>query len=358
MNLIEYKIPSVAEIKKENESIFEVVSLFAGGGGSSTGYRMAGGKVVAINEFVEEARKTYSANWPDTIILSKDIKNLCGDDFLKAIGKKKGELDLLDGSPPCSAFSTAGKRSKNWGKIKYYSDTKQDKIEDLFFEYIRILRDIMPKIFVAENVSGLAKGVSKGYLNLILRELRASQYHVEAKILDAQYLGIPQTRQRLIFIGVRNDLYSVEIKGKLHPKPLGYKITIKQAFKGLNFTEQDKLETDLSKYKTGRLLKDIRIGKSSDKFFNLVKADPNKQSGCITQKSSDISAAAVRHWDNRAFTISELKRLMSVPDDYILTGSYRHKSERLGRMVPPLMMKAIADNLVKLGVFNGDTKNR
>ena len=105
---------------------FKVISTFAGGGGSSTGYRLAGGKVLVINEFVEEAQRTYAENYPDTVILPGDIKELSGKDFLDAAGVGVGEIDILDGSPPCSAFSVAGKLSHNvheeervdlWGNV-------------------------------------------------------------------------------------------------------------------------------------------------------------------------------------------------------------------------------------------------
>ena len=97
---------------------FTVISTFAGGGGSSTGYRLAGGDVLLINEFVEEAIETYKANFPDTKVLVDDIKKYKAQDFLDMAGIKKGELDILDGSPPCSAFSVAGKREKGWDKEK------------------------------------------------------------------------------------------------------------------------------------------------------------------------------------------------------------------------------------------------
>lgn len=350
MNLIEYKIPSVKHIKTI-KTAFNVVSLFAGGGGSSTGYRMSGGKVLAINEFIKSAVSTYRANWPDTIIIESDIKQLSGEDILSAISKKKGELDLLDGSPPCSAFSMSGSRSKNWGKEKNYSDAKYKNVEDLFFEYIRILRDICPKVFVAENVSGLSFGVAKGYLNLILRELKKSGYHVEAKILDAKLLGVPQKRPRLIFVGVRNDIFNQSMKNKLHPKPFKYRVCLKDAFIGLKLSEKEKKSLDVSSYANGKLLREIPIGKTHKKRFNLCKCSPYDQSYCITATCSKLGSASPYHWENRAFSVAEIKRIMSVPDDYILTGSYKKKVERLGRMVPPMMMKAIADNILKLGIL-------
>ena len=127
-------------IDNSNKELFNVISTFAGGGGSSTGYRLAGGKILCVNEFVEAAVDTYKSNYPNTPVLPDDIKKLTGEDFLKVAGIKKGELDILDGSPPCSAFSIAGKREKGWDQEKIYSDGKKvENIEDLFFEFTRII---------------------------------------------------------------------------------------------------------------------------------------------------------------------------------------------------------------------------
>ena len=349
-----YRVPLVSEIKELNASrppLFEAVSLFAGGGGSSTGYRMAGGKILAINEFIEAAIQTYQANWPDTIIIPEDIRKITAQDILEKIGKEKGELDILDGSPPCSAFSTAGKRDKGWGKTKTYSDSKQDSVEDLFFEYARILEGVMPKVFIAENVAGLAKGVSKGYLNQILRALKGCGYHVECKILDAKYLGVPQRRARLIFVGVRNDLFKPEHKGRLHPTPVTQTVSLRDAFDGLELTELERKETDMTKYRVYQYLVPLKRGECHVKRFNLYKCDPLDIAFCITATSGTISAARPCHWDNRSFSVREFKRIMSVPDDYILIGTYQQQVERLGRMVAPFMMRAVAENITRLGIL-------
>lgn len=357
MNLtVEYKKPmDVLHIKTRwtGEEQFKVVSLFAGGGGSSTGYRMAGGKVLGVSEFIPEAQRTYHSNWPDTHIFKQDVRELKGNDILEILGLKEGELDILDGSPPCSAFSTSGKRDKGWGKDKKYSDSSQKNVEDLFFEYIRILRDVKPKVMIAENVSGLVKGSAKGYFNEIMRELRSSGYHVECKVLDAKWLGVPQGRQRTIFVGVRNDLYKPEMK--LHPKPFGPLIPLKKAFEGINNTVEELKEVDISKYEVYKLLVELKNGQTHKKRFNLVKSSPIIPSQCITAKTSCLSAAAPRHWENRAFTVKEIKRIMSVPDDYKLTGTYKQQVERLGRMVPPVMMANIARN-VYMEVLGGNSK--
>ena len=173
MNYTPYNMKDVIEASNQNK--FKVISTFAGGGGSSTGYRLAGGKVLCVNEFVEEACNTYAENYPDTPILSGDIKELKGVDFLDAAGVGIGEIDILDGSPPCSAFSVAGKLSHNsieteyldfdgniqirkesgkhsdgWGQTKNYSDGKLvENIEDLFFDFLRIADEIRPKVIKA-----------------------------------------------------------------------------------------------------------------------------------------------------------------------------------------------------------------
>ncbi len=145
-----------------------VASFFAGTGGSSTGYRMAGYRVLYANEFVEAARASYAANKaPYTVLDGRDIRTIDPADVLAQIGLGAGELDVLDGSPPCASFSTAGKREKGWGQVKAYSDTVQ-RSDDLFFEFARMVDGIRPKVFVAENVSGLVKGKAKGYFLLIL----------------------------------------------------------------------------------------------------------------------------------------------------------------------------------------------
>ena len=149
---------------------------------------------------------------------------MSGADILRATGLAEGELDILDGSPPCASFSMAGKRAAGWGEVKAYSETRQ-RTDDLFLEYIRIVRELKPKRFIAENVSGLVKGVGKGWFLEILAALKGAGYRVEARLLDAQWLGVPQARQRLFFVGVRDDLDAVPG----FPAPLPYRYSVRDA---------------------------------------------------------------------------------------------------------------------------------
>ena len=354
MSSIKYKIPLVRDITKNKNYEFKVISLFAGGGGSSTGYRMAGGKVLVANEFIPEAIKTYQKNWPDTPVMPDDIRSLPVSALLDKAEVDSCEIDILDGSPPCSAFSASGKGNKGWGKTKKYSDKKQEKVEDLFFEYIRILKGVKPKTFVAENVAGLTKGNSKGYFNEIIRGLRSAGYHVECKVLNSKWLGVPQSRNRVIFIGIRNDLFSSDQIGRLHPKPFSQVVTLGDAFKGLNNSNRDLEDARLDRFSIYEYLKQLKRGENHKKRFNLVKTSENKPAPCITATSPLTGAGAACHWDNRAFTVPELKRIMSLPDDYCITGTTKKQHERIGRMVPPLMIKAILMEIPRNWTFKSE----
>lgn len=350
-----YKVPSMKEIEEIPWNGYNVVSTFSGGGGSCLGYRMAGYHVLWANEFVEEAQKTYRANHPHTILDCNDIRKITPGDILNAIHKKPGEIDLFDGSPPCCAFSTAGKREKGWGQERDYSDGKSQQIENLFFEYIRILKGLQPKTFVAENVSGLVKGTALGYFKEFLRDMKKCGYRVKAQLLNAKWLGVPQSRERLIFVGVRNDI-GIE---PVHPKPLPYFYTLKEAFEGLpeEREEKDRLIAEYARYRSGTVLKMIpknppRAIKGSKimngSYFNLSRESFYQPCSTICQMNGQKGTAGNCHpIEDRKFTISELKRITSLPDDFILTGDYPQRWERAGRMVPPIMMKHIAQTIQK-----------
>ena len=219
-----YQVPSMAEITALPWNGYMVASTFSGCGGSCLGYRMAGFRVLWASELVPIAAESYRANAPDSFLDSRDIRAVTADEIMAATGLTVGELDLLDGSPPCQPFSTAGKRHKSWGTIRDYGDHKQ-RADDLFFEYVRLVDGLRPRVFVAENVSGLVKGVSKGYFKRILARLKACGYRVEARLLDAQWLGVPQARQRIIIQGVRDDLGL----DPAFPSPLKYRYSVRDA---------------------------------------------------------------------------------------------------------------------------------
>lgn len=219
-----YRVPSMAEVAAVPWNGLTVASTFSGCGGSCLGYRMAGYRVVWANELVPIAAESYRANAPDSILDTRDIRTVSGADILTATGLARGDLDLLDGSPPCQPFSTAGTREKSWGQVRDYGDHRQ-RADDLFYEYVRLVDELRPRAFVAENVSGLVKGTAKGYFKRILAALKACGYAVEARLLDAQWLGVPQARQRIIFVGVRANLG----RRPSFPSPLPYRYSVRDA---------------------------------------------------------------------------------------------------------------------------------
>ncbi len=360
-------------VNASNENKFNVISTFAGGGGSSTGYRLAGGKILCVNEFVEEAQNTYRENYPDTPILPGDIKELSGKDFLDVVGLKEGELDILDGSPPCSAFSVAGKlshsadgkHSDGWGQTKNYSDGKMvENIEDLFFEFLRVADDIRPKVIVVENVKGLTIGEAKQYFNKINNTFEDIGYDVVAKVLDSRYFGVSQTRTRVIFIGLRNDItekagLNFMTINSVFPEQSVDVIPLKDALVGLEY-DAEEVDYLTKKFLNTAYWKDTGSNMEIDPpkvltgmdyhpkghHFNLKRVSQYAPAPTLTAMGSNDTTAGAFHWaEPRKLTIGELKRIQSLPDDFKLTGKWNQKSERIGRMVPPLMMKAIADSI-------------
>ena len=407
----------MAEVRSTPPNGRTVASLFSGCGGSSLGYRMAGFRVAYAGEFVEAARDTYAANAaPATVIDPRDIRDVQPGDVLAACGLAAGDLDVLDGSPPCASFSMAGRRSAGWGQVKRYSDTSQ-RTDDLFGEFVRLLAGVRPKAFVAENVGGLVRGVAKGYFIHIMQLLRGCGYRVRARLLDAQWLGVPQARQRLIFVGVRADLN----REPVHPRPLPYRYSIRDALpwidryvfdnSGAVYRERDpsaepaatiavskgaasghhqvcgpavaigikgggvrsldepaptvmthnnphthsemtlvvEPEADITRFAIGAEWDRMgEPGTQSDRYFQLVRPDPDAACPTITATAGQSGAAGVTHpTERRKFSIGELRRICGFPDDFVLTGSYRQQWERLGRAVPPVMMFHVARTLAQ-----------
>lgn len=152
-----------------------VISTFAGCGGSSLGYKWAGFKELLATDFDEDSVAVFKANFPGTLVLQADIRQVSVADILKMTGLKPGELDVLDGSPPCQGFSTVGRR-----KVR-------DERNDLFREYVRLIRGLKPKVFVMENVTGMAVGRMKGRFLEIWKALSSLDYKVRCRWMNARY---------------------------------------------------------------------------------------------------------------------------------------------------------------------------
>ena len=178
-------------------------------------------------------------------------------------------------------------------------------------------------MFVAENVSGLVKGTAKGYFIEILAALKASGYRVTCRVLDAQWLGVPQQRQRTIFVGVREDL-NLE---PAHQKPLAYRYSVRDALPWIMDARQSKVFNEPDRVFTNTPSPSVTtLGIGA------------KRNDCVMVESKTDSAGI----EKRKFTIAELRRICAFPDDFVLLGTYAQQWERLGRAVPPVMMSHIA----------------
>lgn len=343
-----YSVPSMEEVGLVRGTTgLKAVSTFSGCGGVCLGLEMAGYEILWANEFIEAARDSYKPNHPGVILTGDDIRTIKGSDILEAIGLERGELDLLEGSPPCASFSTAGLIEKGWGRVKTYSDSVQ-RADDLFFEYSRLVEELYPKVFIAENVSGLVKGKAIGYFKEIIRDLKSKGYKVEARLLDASYLGVPQARQRLIFVGVRSDIAEKYEVGPVFPKPQRQRYTLRDVIEenGVYIDEETGMDISLDRYAVGEAWDNTKIGESSEKYFQLVRPRLDKPVGTITATAGVVGAASVVHpTEKRKFNLRELRALQSFPADFILTGSYQQRVERIGRSVPPLMAKAVGETV-------------
>jgi len=306
-----------------------VISTFAGGGGSSLGYHMAGYKELLAIDFEHNACDTLRLNF-DFPIWQRDIREVTAEEILSFCHLQSGELDVLDGSPPCQGFSTAGKRNLH------------DSRNNLFKDFVRLIEGLQPKVFVMENVSGMVKGGYKGKFNEILQTLRSTGYQVKCKLMNAMWYEVPQSRERLFFIGVRKDLHVEPV----FPIPFDNYITFQEAVKGIqNNVKPPELSKCFRPYvpllQYGQCLQDV-----GGKGFQTVRIYPNRVCPTITKLIGGIGFGALIHpFENRVLSISEMKRVCSFPDDYSLTGSYQEQKARLGNAVMPKMMFHIAKTI-------------
>jgi len=303
----------------------------------------------------------------------------------------------------CQSFSSAGLREKGWGKGKKYENGVTQNNEELFNEYVRLLRGLMPKVFVAENVKGLTFGTAKKKMGeaqldafdkqdeTILHMLMDSGYKVEWRVLDAKHYGVPQTRNRVIFIGIRNDIAAEFSIAPAWPKKLPHVYTIRDACpwigRALHDTQSemfqrgagevtDKPAPAVTDGKRGAQLQvevctgndgfkptfgppDVpsptitamppRIDHATNGVVRIVQQQGSNQELTTENPCPAVCATQVHDQpvqeERRKFTIQEVKRICAFPDDYVLTGTYSKQWERLGNSVPPLFMKAIAETI-------------
>lgn len=314
-----------------------VISTFCGCGGSSLGYHMAGYKELLAVDFDPEAVKAFKLNF-DVPIWNADVTQLTGKQILDFVGLQKGELDVFDGSPPCQGFSTQGKREVC------------DDRNDLVNHYIRLVSEIQPKVFIMENVSGMVKGTMKGRFKEFILHMKAMNYNVSAKLLNAKWLGVPQSRERMIFIGVRSDLNL----NPVFPKPINKLITVKDTIDDLGNTMIPEINHIWVDEKTKNTLnyKRALTVKQGENYKPLRKRiKENEPLPTITTGGMKIGMAymlgnsSCHYKYTRTLSIRELARCQSFPDSFKFYNDLVQSPGRIGNSVPPVMMKHISETV-------------
>jgi DNA (cytosine-5)-methyltransferase 1 len=313
-----------------------VISTFAGCGGSSLGYSMAGFRELLAVEYDPDAVASFKINFPHVPVLG-DITQIEAEQVLEVSGLQVGELDVFDGSPPCQGFSMAGRRQAG------------DPRNQLFTHYVRLVRDLQPRVMVMENVTGMVAGKMKLTFVACLRDLKAAGYRVSARVLNAAYYGVPQARRRLIFIGVRNDLDITPT----HPAPYSRPIPCREAISDVvnDPAEVAMLRKAAEKNVSFIDWENVPIGKNRHAYlgksgFNCLKFNPQKPANTIRKNDGVLGMHGAMHWaEKRRFTVREFARFGSFSDQFRFAGDYPQQVARIGNSVPPLLMRAIARHI-------------
>lgn len=311
---------------------------FIGGGGSSMGYKLAGYNHLGGVEIDPKMAGIYKSNLSPTHLFIDDLREF---NERTDLPDELYQLDLLDGSPPCSTFSTAGKREKAWGKEKQFTEGQaKQRLDDLVFTYLCTIMKLRPKVAILENVSGLIKGNAKAYAMEIARQFSGAGYQVQIFKLNAATMGVPQARERVFFIGVERRY--AESK-KLKPLSLEF-YDSPITFQDIERMDPDPKVFNLTDF-ASKLWKGTRMGKGLSmahprgKWYNAIKVHPEKPLPTITATTAPVGQ--LYHYSQPRF-IDDKEYILggSFPQDYDF-GKVKVKYV-VGMSVPPVMTAQIA----------------
>lgn len=299
------------------------------------GYKRAGFRVIGNCEIDPKIAKVYERNLHPQYSYVMDLREF---NTLGELPDELYNLDVLDGSPPCSTFSMAGSREKAWGVEKQFAEgQKLQRLDDLFFTYLDTVDKLRPKAFVAENVTGLLLGNAKGYVNEILKRTREIGYEVQLFKLNAAFMGVPQRRERVFFIANRMGWPKLRLRFEEQPVKFGEV----RSEHGKSFSNNDSVYKDLLRHRklgdksmadVTERLRGKRSGHNNRIIADSAVCDTIPATGCI-----------FRMCDGLWFTQSDYRNVASFPQDYDFTGKDPHFIT--GMSVPPSMMANIAHEI-------------
>jgi len=314
-------------IEPNNLNVF---GTFICGGGSTMGYKLAGFNHLGGVEIDPKIADVYKANHKPKYLYVEDIR-----EFNKRtdLPDELYNLDLLDGSPPCSSFSMAGNREKDWGKEKKFKEGQVlQTLDDLFFDYIALAKKLQPKIVLAENVKGLIQGNAKSYVHKIKAGFEDAGYKVQLFLLNAASMGIPQKRERVFFICQRNDLNLPKLVLSFNERIINYNQIEDDIF------ENKVANCDLQYLSICEQGKPIASVHPKGNRFNSIKLHPNQVINTIA------SGSEIYHYSKiKALSNNELKLAGSYPLDY----NFKSVDVKylIGMSVPPVMTAQIANKI-------------
>lgn len=346
--------------------MYNIIDLFSGCGGLSYGFELAGYRTLLGLDFDAAAIKSFERNHKGAVGVCGDITGISTAELMERAGNQP--IDVVVGGPPCQGMSLSGPRQFH------------DPRNRLYLSYIRVVADIMPKAFVIENVPGLVSLYKGAIKDSILEEFNKLGYTVSYQILNAAEYGVPQTRRRVFFVGIRNDL-----GGKFEfPQPTHFFehewITAEQAVSDLPLLE-DRLGDEIEQYVSepmndfqrysrrnsthihnhqatnhseitkkiislvpeGGNYKDLPEEYRGTRNFNVAWTRYHSQKPALT-----IDTGHRHHFHfkcNRVPTVRENARFQSFPDDFVFLGNRTQQYRQVGNAVPPLLAKAIAEAL-------------
>lgn len=335
----------LTDLKSVPQKDIKVFSTFACGGGSTMGYKLAGCQMIGANDIDPEMAYHYKLNHHPRYYFLCPIKDL----LKKDLPQELYELDILDGSPPCSAFSMAGNREKDWGKKKKFREGQSVQVlDDLFFDYLDLVDRLKPKVSIAENVKGMIQGNAKGYVKMVFDRYKEIGYRPQLFLVNAADCGVPQKRERVFFIAIRNDI-AVD---KLVLNPKHKWISAGEATSDLQVLTEDEIK-DTKAFDCYEKLYDLtkkgndfssayfnKTGKQG--YFSARRLHNNEPSNVLTSQYQHFL-----HWSYpRILTLREWKRLGSFPDDY------QARNDKIGKYiigmsVPPKMMYEVAKAVIE-----------
>ena len=343
-----------ADYPKEKNGL-TVFSCFACGGGSTMGYKLAGCDVVGCCEIDPRMNEIYIKNHNprhNFLMDIRDFNNIPAADLPPELF----DLDILDGSPPCTTFSTAGEREESWGKKKKFREGQAEQtLDDLSFVFIETVAKLRPRVVIMENVEGLLLGEAWKYVQEIYQQLKQAGYQVKHWLCKGENMGIPQTRHRVFFIALRDDvdfdLHTLDMSFNYEPITYG----MIKSKKGDEFSERAK---------AGKLYNLLLQAEPHDKTIcDVVVRNGGKPTAfqekiihdddvCVTIRASH-SFNAYRWPEMTKTTVQDVINAQTFPQDFDFCRTGKsHISYVCGMSVPPVMIKRIVQRLIESGVFS------